>query len=167
MQAVVLAELVPETAVADRVAAADRAEVAGPVAAADRVEVAGLAVAVEAAEQFRRIQSTPRVSSNPEIPVKFNKSSLLLGLLLPSGSVNVPTYILGFRAVDGNGAELINHSCEPNLKLRKLRGRLWLFSLRRIPAGEELHYDYGFSKSGKRVCCHCGAASCRGAINRS
>jgi hypothetical protein len=163
MQAVVLAELVPETAEADRAAAADRAEVAGPVEAADRVEVVGPA---EAAEQFRRIQSTPRVSSNPEVPVKFNKSSLLLGLILPSGCVNFPTYILGFRAVDGKGAELIN-SCEPNLKLRKLRGRLWLFSLRRIRAGEELYYDYGFSKSGKRVCCQCGAASCRGAINRS
>jgi len=74
--------------------------VAGPVAAADRVEVAGLAAAVEAAEQFRRIQSTPRVSSNPEVPVKFNKSSLLLGLILPSGSVNSPTYHLGFRAVE-------------------------------------------------------------------
>jgi hypothetical protein len=117
MQAVVLAELVPETAVADK-AAADRAEVAGPVAAVARVVVAGLAVAVEAADQFRRIQSIPRVSSNPEVPVKFNKSSLLLGLILPSGSVNSPTYNLGFRAVDGNGAELINHSCEPNLKLR-------------------------------------------------
>ena len=116
MQAVVLAELVPETAVADK-AAADRAEVAGPVAAVARVVVAGLAVAVEAADQFRRIQSIPRVSSNPEVPVKFNKSSLLLGLILPSGCVNFPTYILGFRAVDGKGAELIN-SCEPNLKLR-------------------------------------------------
>jgi hypothetical protein len=99
MQAVVLAELVPETAVADK-AAADRAEVAGPVAAVARVVVAGLAVAVEAADQFRRIQSIPRVSSNPEVPVKFNKSSLLLGLILPSGSVNSPTYHLGFRAVE-------------------------------------------------------------------
>jgi hypothetical protein len=70
-------------------------------------------------------------------------------------------------AVDGNGAELINHSCEPNLKLRKLRGHLWLFSLRRIRAGEELCYDYGFAKSGKRVRCRCGAARCRGTINRS
>jgi hypothetical protein len=78
MPVVVLAELVPETAVADRVAAADRAEVAGPVAAADRVEVAGLAVAVEAAEQFRRIPFLPRVSSNPEAVANFNKSSLLL-----------------------------------------------------------------------------------------
>ncbi|MGA8144224.1 MAG: SET domain-containing protein-lysine N-methyltransferase [Candidatus Acidiferrales bacterium] len=69
-------------------------------------------------------------------------------------------------AAGGNGAELINHSCEPNLKLRKYRGRLWLFSLRRIRAGEELGYDYGFSKTGKRVCCRCGAATCRGTINR-
>ena len=96
----VLAELVLETAVADRAAAAGRAEVAGPVAAAAQVEVVGPAAAVEAAEQFLRIQSTPRVSSNPEVPVKFNKSSLLLGLILPSGSVNSPTYHRGFRAVD-------------------------------------------------------------------
>jgi uncharacterized protein len=67
--------------------------------------------------------------------------------------------------VRGNGAELINHCCEPNLKLRKLRGRLWLFSLRRIRAGEELGYDYKFSKKGKRTRCHCGAANCRGTIN--
>lgn len=65
----------------------------------------------------------------------------------------------------GNGAELINHSCEPNLKLRKLGGRLWLFSLRRIRAGEELGYDYKFSKKGKRARCRCGAANCRGTIN--
>ena len=65
----------------------------------------------------------------------------------------------------GNGAELINHCCEPNLKLRKVGGRLWLFSLRRIRAGEELGYDYKFSKRGRRARCHCGAANCRGTIN--
>ena len=107
MQAVVLAELVPETAVADRVAAADRAEVAGPVAAADRVEVAGLAVAVEAAEQFRRIQSTPRVSSNPEVPVKFNKSSLLSGLIFTFRQRQLPRRITLDFARWRNGAELI------------------------------------------------------------
>jgi SET domain-containing protein len=69
-------------------------------------------------------------------------------------------------AVDGTGAELINHSCEPNLRLRKFRGRLWLFSVRRIRAGEELGYDYGFSENGKRVRCRCGSATCRGTINR-
>ena len=70
-------------------------------------------------------------------------------------------------AVDGTGAELINHSCEPNLKLRKFRGHLWLFSVRSIRAGEELGYDYGFSETGRRVRCHCGSAKCRGTINRT
>jgi SET domain-containing protein len=70
-------------------------------------------------------------------------------------------------AVGGTGAELINHSCEPNLKLRKFRGRLWLFSMRRIRPGEELGYDYGFSETGKRVRCRCGSAMCRGTINRA
>jgi SET domain-containing protein len=65
----------------------------------------------------------------------------------------------------GNGAELINHCCEPNLELRKVSGRLWLFSLRTIRAGEELGYDYKFAKKGKRALCRCGAANCRGTIN--
>lgn len=68
---------------------------------------------------------------------------------------------------DGNGAELINHGCDPNLRLGKFRGRLWLFSIRRIRAGEELCYDYGFSKNGERVPCHCGSPKCRGTINQS
>jgi len=67
---------------------------------------------------------------------------------------------------DGNGAELINHGCDPNLRLGKFRGRLWLFSVRRIRAGEELCYEYGFSKKGERVRCHCGSPKCRGTINQ-
>ena len=69
-------------------------------------------------------------------------------------------------AVGGKGAELINHSCDPNLALWKWRGRLWLRSLRRVRTGEELGYDYGFDKDGERVRCHCGSAKCRGTINR-
>jgi uncharacterized protein len=69
-------------------------------------------------------------------------------------------------AVGGSGAELINHSCDPNMRLWRWRGRLWLRSVRKIRAGEELRYDYGFEKSGEPVRCHCGAAKCRGTINR-
>jgi uncharacterized protein len=68
-------------------------------------------------------------------------------------------------AAGGNGAELINHSCEPNLRLRKIRKRLWLVSLRKVRAGEELAYDYHFAKNGERVRCHCGSPKCRGTIN--
>ncbi|HUJ32352.1 MAG TPA: SET domain-containing protein-lysine N-methyltransferase [Candidatus Acidoferrum sp.] len=70
-------------------------------------------------------------------------------------------------AVGGNGAELINHSCDPNLALRVIRKRLWLISLRRVRAGEELCYDYHFAKNGERVRCHCGSRKCRGTINNS
>ena len=65
-------------------------------------------------------------------------------------------------AAGGNGAELINHSCEPNLALSRSRKRLWLVSLRRVRAGEELRYDYHFAKNGERVRCHCGSPKCRG-----
>jgi len=68
-------------------------------------------------------------------------------------------------AVGGCGAELINHSCQPNLRLRTQRGRLWLISLRRIRRGEELAYDYKFPRDGIHSPCHCGSANCRGTIN--
>lgn len=68
-------------------------------------------------------------------------------------------------AVGGNGAELVNHSCDPNLKLKRIRRHLWLVSLRKIGRGEELAYDYHFAKDGERVRCRCGATNCRGTIN--
>ena len=68
-------------------------------------------------------------------------------------------------AIGGSGAELVNHSCAPNLKARLLRGHLLLFSRRPIAAGEELTLDYKFSPDYERVPCRCGAPSCRGTIN--
>ena len=64
-------------------------------------------------------------------------------------------------AVGGSGAELINHSCEPNLTMRKIHGQIFLYSFRKIRAGEELTVDYGFRCS---LPCHCGAAKCRGTM---
>jgi len=68
-------------------------------------------------------------------------------------------------AVGGCGAEFINHSCEPNIVKRSVRGRIWLVSLRKIRRGEELSYDYKFSKKGEPEACYCGSANCRGTIN--
>jgi SET domain-containing protein len=48
---------------------------------------------------------------------------------------------------------------------RKIDGRIFYFSKRRIAAGEELLVDYKFSKFAPKVPCHCGAANCRGTIN--
>jgi len=68
-------------------------------------------------------------------------------------------------AVNGSGAELINHSCNPNLRTRRIRGHILYFSRRRIRKGEELTLDYKFSKRALRVPCSCGSPLCRGTIN--
>ena len=67
-------------------------------------------------------------------------------------------------AVGGSGAELINHSCDPNLTLRKIRGQIFLYSFRKIKAGEELTVNYGFRCS---LPCRCGSAKCRGTMCRA
>jgi len=68
-------------------------------------------------------------------------------------------------AVGGSGAEIINHSCEPNLATRIVRGHILYISKRVIRRGEELTVDYRFSDKLERVRCRCGSAGCRGTIN--
>ena len=68
-------------------------------------------------------------------------------------------------SVGGSGAEYINHSCEPNLVSRILRGHILYISGRTIAPGEELTIDYRFDKKVERVDCRCGAKNCRGTIN--
>ncbi|MBV8550699.1 MAG: SET domain-containing protein-lysine N-methyltransferase [Acidobacteriaceae bacterium] len=68
-------------------------------------------------------------------------------------------------SVGGSGAEYINHSCEPNLVARILKGHILYMSARDIRPGEELTVDYHFDKKVERVPCSCGAAKCRGTIN--
>ncbi len=68
-------------------------------------------------------------------------------------------------AVGGSGAEIINHSCDPNLKSRIVRGHILYMSKRVIRPGEELTVDYLFSDKIERVRCRCGSRICRGTIN--
>ncbi len=68
-------------------------------------------------------------------------------------------------AVGGSGAELINHSCEPNLVARIVKRHILYMSTREIRRGEELTVDYCFPKRDDRVECRCGAKGCRGTIN--
>ena len=68
-------------------------------------------------------------------------------------------------SVGGSGAEYINHSCQPNLEARILKGHIIYMSLRPIRRGEELTVDYRFEKRVERVTCTCGAPKCRGTIN--
>ena len=68
-------------------------------------------------------------------------------------------------AVGGSGAEYINHSCQPNLASRIVKGHILYMSLREIKRGEELTVDYRFDKKVERIDCRCGSPGCRGTIN--
>jgi SET domain-containing protein len=68
-------------------------------------------------------------------------------------------------AFGGSGAEIINHSCDPNLRAMTLKGHILYISKRAIRRGEELTIDYRFDKNVERVACRCGAKTCRGVIN--
>jgi len=68
-------------------------------------------------------------------------------------------------AVRGSGAELINHSCAPNLVTRIVKGHILFMSLRPIRKGEELTVDYNYDDTDETMRCVCGAPSCRGTIN--
>jgi SET domain-containing protein len=68
-------------------------------------------------------------------------------------------------AVGGSGAELINHSCKPNLRSWIVKGHILYMSLRPIRKGEELLVDYRFPHDVEKVACRCGAPNCRGTIN--
>jgi len=68
-------------------------------------------------------------------------------------------------SVGGSGAEYINHSCDPNLVTRIIKGHIIYMSDRDIKPGEELTVDYRFDKKVERVECKCGTPKCRGTIN--
>ena len=68
-------------------------------------------------------------------------------------------------AFGGSGAEIINHSCSPNLYSSIRKGHILYMSKRLILPGEELTIDYRFSDKVDHVRCRCGATDCRGVIN--
>lgn len=73
--------------------------------------------------------------------------------------------------VGGNSSRWINHSCDPNCEADEVEGRVFIKSLRKIKAGEELNYDYGLiidepytKKLLAQYPCWCGSANCRGTL---
>lgn len=67
--------------------------------------------------------------------------------------------------VDYNLAKYINHSCKPNCYNDIIKGQIWIYAMRDIKAGEELSYDYGFSREGwQKRPCHCRMANCFGFV---
>jgi SET domain-containing protein len=76
-------------------------------------------------------------------------------------------------AYGGNASRWINHSCAPNCEADEDEdaGRVFIKSLRKIKAGEELNYDYGLiidepytKKLKAEYPCWCGSKNCRGTL---
>jgi SET domain-containing protein len=74
-------------------------------------------------------------------------------------------------AYGGNESRFINHSCDPNAETMIERGRIWIESIKPIPAGTEITYDYQYDDDPKYTAkdyefyaCRCGAPKCRGTI---
>jgi len=83
----------------------------------------------------------------------------------------VRTYLFGLddekHVIDGEGtAAFINHSCAPNCEPDEIGGKVYIFALRNIKAGEELTYDYNLydGELDDESICHCGAKNCRGTM---
>jgi SET domain-containing protein len=74
-------------------------------------------------------------------------------------------YFFGLNSkwtIDGsprsNIARYINHSCRPNAEALISGGRVWIWSRKKIKAGEEIAYDYGkdyFEDIIKPMGCRC------------
>jgi SET domain-containing protein len=71
-------------------------------------------------------------------------------------------------AIDASASDdalrFVNHSCRPNAVLRINQGRIELYALRPMAAGEEITIDYGPTHHEGRLRCRCGAAGCAGRL---
>ena len=79
------------------------------------------------------------------------------------------TYLYGLddgkTVIDGHGmGAYLNHSCDPNCEVDEIKGRVWLFAIRNIAAGEELVWDYNLYDDDDPAPCYCGSAKCRGTM---
>jgi len=79
------------------------------------------------------------------------------------------TYLYGLEdgktVIDGQGlGAYLNHSCDPNCEVDEVKGRVWLYAIRDIVAGEELVWDYNLYDDYEPAPCRCGSFKCRGTM---
>lgn len=67
-------------------------------------------------------------------------------------------------SVNSNELRFINHSCNPNVFMRRAYRKVEYYALRNISKGEELTCDYGETHHEGKFPCRCGAKNCRGFI---
>ena len=58
----------------------------------------------------------------------------------------------------------VNHSCKPNCEVDEVDGRIFIRTVRKLVAGEELTYDYWLYDGQDEAPCHCGSKRCRGSM---
>lgn len=79
-----------------------------------------------------------------------------------------PNIYLG-PAGSADGADFINHSCDPNCYIHIIGTRAILYSLYVIPAGAELTFDYSTTSTDTKdmweMKCSCQSPKCRGSIS--
>ena len=72
------------------------------------------------------------------------------------------------RAIDASHSadplRYTNHSCRPNAVLRIRQGRVELYAMRDVRAGEELTANYGETHHEGALRCRCGAPGCAGRL---
>lgn len=82
------------------------------------------------------------------------------------------TYIFSLgngKTIDGrkgSGLQYANHSCDPNCYAKVKGNRIFYYASRPIAKEEELTLDYHFDNE-RMFPCICGAANCRGFMNRA
>jgi uncharacterized protein len=75
-------------------------------------------------------------------------------------------------SINGNSSRWINHSCDPNCEaIEEDDGRLFIYALRTIRAGDEITFDYRLSwdepvaeRPIEAHRCGCGTLKCRGTM---
>ncbi len=69
-----------------------------------------------------------------------------------------------------NIARYINHACKPNAEARQAGNRIFIFSTKRIKAGEEIAYNYGkdyFTRIIQPEGCRCASCFKQGAKRKT
>ncbi len=77
------------------------------------------------------------------------------------------------KTIDGttreNTARYANHACRPNAESRTAGNRMFLYALKRIPAGTEITYDYGKEYADEYIKphgCRCKTCAKRAVTNQ-
>lgn len=74
-----------------------------------------------------------------------------------------------FIGSSGTFDDFINHSCDPNCRVRVSGNRAIVFSMYVIPVGAELSFDYSTTSTDTldkwQMTCNCGSNKCRKTIS--